>query len=504
MHLSSWLLAVTCLSAVVSAFYPYGLTEELELIAAKATAKIEPRFYIWLPGVGEETEKEFVPTLDIKKGPKVRRENNYDVVMGSDPTMPDSMAINNDGLDYSYFSVVTFGSKSQEMWLLLDTGAANTWVMSTNCTTKACLAHNTFGPEDSTTLTVTENEWSVTYGTGHVEGVIVKDSMSFADFNLTLEFGSATKVSDDFLHYPMDGILGLGFTNSQKGVPTVMQVMMNNKLLDKNILGISLQRNSDGARDGQITLGAIDETKFTGDITYTDIVPGANRWEIPIDDALIGGKPAQFEGKTAIIDTGTSFMLLPREDAKTIHSMIPDSVQDGENFKIPCSSTTSVEISISGTRFRVSHKDYVGNSDETGKMCSSRIAGHQPFGKDQWLLGDVFLKNVYSVFDFDENRIGFAPRKYSGSPSPTSVESTAAPDPTVSATLSPMFPSTPAPDDVHDPNNNSKDPDEPNQSGEPNDNDNEQKGAAAGLIVPSSLIILSVFAACSSYVMLAL
>lgn len=327
--------------------------------------------------------------------------------MATEPTMSDSMAIHNDGNDYSYFSVVTFGSEGQKMWMLLDTGAANTWVMSSDCKTKACQIHNTFGSEDSNTLTVTDADWDVTYGTGSVSGVVVQDSMSFAGFDLSLEFGSATITSDDFLNYPMDGILGLGLSKPNAHISTVMKAMADEKFLDKNIVGINLQRNSDGAKDGQITFGAIDESKFSGEVTYTDIIPNNYKWEIPIDDAIVDGTPAKFKGKSALVDTGTSFMLLPREDAKLLHSLIPDAVEDGkENFKVPCSTTTSVEISISGTKYTISHKDYVGRADHTGKMCSSSIAGHQPFGEDQWLLGVVFLKNVYSIFDFDKERIG--------------------------------------------------------------------------------------------------
>lgn len=41
-----------------------------------------------------------------------------------------------------------------------------------------------------------------------------------------------------------------------------------------------------------------------------------------------------------------------------------------------------------------------------GSMCYAGVAYLQ--GVDLWILGDVFLKNVYSVFRFNPSSIGFA------------------------------------------------------------------------------------------------
>jgi cathepsin D len=325
--------------------------------------------------------------------------------------MPNAMAIDEDGQDLSYFSAVKFGSKGKEMWMLLDTGAANTWVMGSNCTTSACLAHDTFGSQDSSTLHVTATPWSVSYGTGTVEGVTVTDTVAFANYSVEMGFGSATFTSNDFNNYPMDGILGLGRTASnQIGTPTVMQVLDNNNLLQANILGIHLQRNSDGAKDGQITFGGVDHSKFQGSLSYTATVSAdSNLWEIPVDDVAVSGSSCKFTGRSAIIDTGTSYVLMPPEDAKILHAQIPGSTNTGgsPNFMIPCSTTKTIQFTFSGVTYSVQPKDYVSKVNSVGKMCASNIIGQQAYSANQWILGDVFLKNVYTVFDFDKDRIGF-------------------------------------------------------------------------------------------------
>jgi cathepsin D len=42
-------------------------------------------------------------------------------------------------------------------------------------------------------------------------------------------------------------------------------------------------------------------------------------------------------------------------------------------------------------------------------MCVGALAGQDiGLGDGVWLLGDSFMKNVYSVFDFGTNTVGFA------------------------------------------------------------------------------------------------
>jgi cathepsin D len=325
--------------------------------------------------------------------------------------MPNAMAIDEDGQDLSYFSKISFGSKGKDMWMLLDTGAANTWVMGSNCTTSACLAHDTFGAQDSSTLHVTTTPWSVSYGTGTVEGVTVTDTVAFANYTVEMGFGSATNTSNDFNNYPMDGILGLGRpASNQIGTPTVMQVLDDKNLLQANILGIHLQRNSDGAKDGQITFGGIDHSKFQGSLSYTATVAAdSNLWEIPVDDMAVSGTSCKLTGRSAIIDTGTSYILMPLADATILHAQIPGSTNTGgsPNFMIPCSTTKTIQFTFSGVTYSVQPNDYLSKADSTGEMCASNIIGQQAYSANQWILGDVFLKNVYTVFDFDKDRIGF-------------------------------------------------------------------------------------------------
>ncbi|ODH23961.1 hypothetical protein ACO22_05357 [Paracoccidioides brasiliensis] len=422
MGFSSWLLPVALLSMGVAAFYPCEYTTHGMLPNSQSTkVDLKERFFPYV--LSEKNKDDVKPALklDIMKA---RRQNNFEAFGGDPTTVPHSLPINTDGYDFSYFSTMHFGSNQQPMWMLIDTGASNTWLVGSNCIADPCKIHNSFGSEDSNTLSITDIPFDVTYGSGDVSGIIVNDSVSFAGFNLTMGFGSALEMSDHFSNYPMDGILGLGrAVEKTMKTPTIMQALRKAGLLEKHIIAVNLQRHMDGTKDGQIVFGDIDKTKFTGEISYTQTLANVDHWEILLEDLVINDMPLKLKNKKGIFDTGTSFILVPFNDAQLIHNEIPDSVKSSDsetNFDIPCSTKAKIELAISGVRYTISPKDYVGDSI-SNSMCRSRIVGHQPFEADEWLLGAAFLKNVYIVFDFDDNRIGLAKRISDGNSTPTGM-----------------------------------------------------------------------------------
>ncbi|KAL2852824.1 aspartic peptidase domain-containing protein [Aspergillus pseudoustus] len=358
---------------------------------------------------GTDSHDDDLLSLDTKDT-HARRDNIYKVVLADKPTSPNTVALHQDGLDYSYFATVNVGTPGQPVWMMLDTGGANTWVFGEDCTAKPCQMHNTFGEDSSSTVKTTTDKFQVGYGSGNVSGILVTDHLAIAGINVEMTFGLAREATDDFINYPIDGILGLGRSNdTSMGRSPFMDLVAKQGDLEKNIVSFHLSRSSDGARDGTVTFGGVDTTKFTGDIAYTVVADSSIHWSIPLDDVNVNGKDLGFKNKFAIIDTGTSYSLLPPEDAAAVHALIPGSKQiSDENYILPCDSTADVQFTFSGKSYSMSPKDYIGARLEDGDGCISTIIAQAVFGDDVWILGDTFLKNVYVVFDFDQDRIGFA------------------------------------------------------------------------------------------------
>jgi len=404
MRVSACLLIAGILTEV-HAFYPYDLKAGASA-SISSGGNVNRRFYPWalVPDSSNGDAADTKPfTLDIKKVP-VRRGDTYSIVKSNTPTLKNSAALDQDGQDFSYFSVVEVGAKKEEMWLALDTGSPSSWVFSSSCTDSVCKTHHTFDKSASSSYVSNASTFSVGYGSGDVQGDLGQDVFTIAGMDVTFSFGTATKANESFASYPIDGILGLGRSHTAGwSIPSFMDVVASKKYLSSNIIGFSLSRASDNKKDGEVNFGTVDTSKFDGEISYTTTNSGI--WSIPMDDVYVNGKPAGLTGKSATIDTGTTYILIPPADAATLFSYIPGSYRSDENYIVPCNSTATLQLSFSGVKYSILPEDYIGASCTGG--CVSTIVGHQSSGVNDWLVGDVFLKNVYSVFDFDNGQIGF-------------------------------------------------------------------------------------------------
>jgi len=121
-----------------------------------------------------------------------------------------------------------------------------------------------------------------------------------------------------------DGILGLAFKSiSVDGVTPVFYNMVQQKLVDQPLFGFWLNRDPTSSEGGELTLGGIDKTHYTGAITW---VPLANStyWEFKMDDIQLGGQSLRFcaSGCHAIADSGTSLLAGPSDQVTQLNNAL--------------------------------------------------------------------------------------------------------------------------------------------------------------------------------------
>ncbi|GAA5917642.1 hypothetical protein JCM5296_004228 [Sporobolomyces johnsonii] len=306
------------------------------------------------------------------------------------------------------------GSEQQTFNILMDSGSADFWVPSSSC--DGCGRHAAIGPDTSSSFNNSGKPFSVSYGTGNVAGVTVSDTATIAGLNLTtLQFGVATTESSDFSDnsVPFDGLMGLGQSIlSSQGIPTPIEQLASDGLVKSAQMGYHLGRVSDGKNDGEITFGGVDASKFNGSLTEIPNVNQQGFWEGAVDDVAVDGQSLNLSGRTAILDTGTTLLIAPAPDAEAIHAAIPGAQSDGQGgFTLPCTTNATLSLTFGGKAFPLQSSDltFLPVTTNLKGDCVSSISSGTIGGANEWLVGAVFLKNVYFATDVGSNVIGLAP-----------------------------------------------------------------------------------------------
>ncbi|EPQ52745.1 acid protease [Gloeophyllum trabeum ATCC 11539] len=336
------------------------------------------------------------------------------------PTADNSLGLDIEANDVGYIATVQMGTPPRDFKLLMDSGSADLWVGSEQCQSTAgggCGNHTFLGSQSSSSFKDTGNPFQVTYGSGAVAGNIVTDNINVAGLALNAHtFGVATQETQDFSsdQVPFDGLMGLAqSTLSEQKTLTPVESLAKAGLINDAITSYKISRLADQKNDGEITFGGIDETKIDAStLTTFDNVNTQGFWEGAMDSITADGKDLGLTGRTAILDTGTTLIIAPPQDATAVHQAIPGAKSDGQGgFTIPCTTTTSLALSFGGTSFAIDPRDLafqpLDPNDLTGD-CVSGISSGQIGAATEWLVGDVFLKNAYFSTDVTKNQISLA------------------------------------------------------------------------------------------------
>jgi hypothetical protein len=326
----------------------------------------------------------------------------------------DSISID-DYMNAQYYGPISIGNPAQTFDVIFDTGSSNLWVPSKDCS--SC-NHKKYDHTQSNTYKENGAKFDITYGSGSLSGYLSEDTLNFGDFKVPNQvFAEATNLPGlAFSVGKFDGILGLGWPSiSVDKVTPPIQNMLEQGILKTGVFSFYLP-SEDGAK-GELDLGGIDTDKFTGELFYQPL-SSKTYWEIELDALEVGGTSATSSTK-AIVDTGTSLLAGPTADIKAIASQLgaTASFLNPNVFTLDCSTLSSlptINVKFGGKTFPLSGSQYVIQDQGECLLGLTGIDVPAPRGP-LWILGDVFIRQYYTVFDVDNARVGVAPVKASSS-----------------------------------------------------------------------------------------
>ncbi|NWI83127.1 PEPA protein, partial [Dryoscopus gambensis] len=310
-------------------------------------------------------------------------------------------------MDDEYFGTISIGTPPQEFTVVFDTGSSNLWVPSVFCSSPACRNHNRFNPAESSTFLSTNDTLFIAYGTGSMTGVLGYDTVNVAGINVRNQiFGLAETEPGDFFYYtPFDGILGLAFPSiASSGATPVFDNMMVENLVDRHLFSVYLSRDSQGG--SFVLFGAIDPYFTTQGISWIPL-SAETYWQISMESVSFSGAPvACSSGCQAIVDTGTTLLAVPIRAFRTLLNRLGAS----SSGQISCEAARNLPdlvFHIHGKEFPVPPRAYVLRSNG---FCSLGLQGMDvPTEEGElWILGDVFIREYYVIFDRANNKVGLS------------------------------------------------------------------------------------------------
>ena len=378
---------------------------------------------------------------------------------------------------------VRFGD--QPFMLLVDTGSSDTWVVQSGFRCIDASDNNMEQPEAAcgyaatyditpTFQPVDDQTFGVKYGTGIAMGTVGTEDITMGGITVPSQtVGIVNSTDDDVGDGLQSGILGLGYpslTSAHPGhnYPNDSTSLITNRsaydplfhsMYKRGLVApwfsIALDRlpaDTESGPGGYLGLGELPPVTHSDDwavapVEITESIPlelyegdpERTYWTVAVDAVTWGTAEASATSTLpstntttnstafqAVVDTGNPINLFPEAVARAINDAFdPPAVYDEETdaFAVDCNARApALGVVIKGKTFWHDSRDMIIPAGKD--TCTTGVgATQEALGVTMHFLGDTFLKNVVSVFDFGKDEMRFAARINGGNHACSSKES---------------------------------------------------------------------------------
>merc|ERR1711907_2567 len=321
--------------------------------------------------------------------------------LGADPVVV------TDYSDAQYFGEVSIGTPPQTFKVVFDTGSSNLWVPSSETSIIHWNPHPKYDHKKSSTYVANGTKFAIQYGSGSLTGFVSEDTVTVGNMTVTNQLFAEATVEPglSFKIGKMDGIMGMAFQRiAVNGIkPTWYDLLAAQGMENK----FAFYLGTGNGDNSEMVLGGVDTALYTGDIHYVPLTEDAY-WMFTMDSFAIGNVS---ETKvTAIADTGTSLLAGPTDFITSIQEAIGATPLAHGEYTLDCSKLDTLPkltITLNGKDFVLEGKDYA--IQISGQCLSGFMGIDLPSDNPvKFILGDVFLRKFYSIYDAGNKQVGFA------------------------------------------------------------------------------------------------
>ncbi|KAH7909360.1 aspartic peptidase domain-containing protein [Hygrophoropsis aurantiaca] len=312
-------------------------------------------------------------------------------------------------IDYEnayWYGSIAVGTPSTLFTVDFDTGSSDLFLPGPDCPT--CSGLTLYHPNSSSTSEqINGLNVSLHYGDGSlVIGDVYNDTVSVGGYTATNQaIVVATSYSSMFA-YPYrvsDGLMGMAFGSIAESTSSpLFQTLVAQGAVQEPVFAFKLAQNG-----SELRIGGTNNALYTGNFTYTNVTKAA-MWQINVGGVSVNGVDIA-SNVTAVVDTGTTLIIGDVASVGKLYAGI-GGLEIDDAFVFPCNTSPNITIQIENKTIAIApetmNRGYYSTDINGLDLCLGGIAGSN--STDIWVLGDVLMRNVYTVFDVENQRVGFA------------------------------------------------------------------------------------------------
>ncbi|KDQ06467.1 hypothetical protein BOTBODRAFT_39586 [Botryobasidium botryosum FD-172 SS1] len=310
-----------------------------------------------------------------------------------------------DASETLWYGNIAIGTPPTTFKIDFDTGSSDLFVPAARC--RDCGSHSRYNPRESRTSRNLHRTFREGYGDGSTaSGDLYSDVVTVAGLTATNQvFGAATDYSQSFTYGSSDGLMGLEFPNlSAYPATPFFNTLIRQRKVDEPIFSFYLAETG-----SKLYLGGVNPVRYMGRFTWNPVTT-PRYWQIGLDLIRVNGKITSF-GIESVIDTGTTVIIGDAQNVRAFYKAIRGSrsIPGAPGiYRVPCNSIPNdITFTFGGKGYNISPTWFnLGSWREHPSICIGGIIGVD--GLRFWILSDMFMRNVYTAFDFVNSRVGFA------------------------------------------------------------------------------------------------
>ncbi|GMK56120.1 hypothetical protein CspeluHIS016_0211760 [Cutaneotrichosporon spelunceum] len=342
----------------------------------------------------------------------------------------------------SYSVRAEIGTPPQQLDLYVDTGSTDLWVIGTCDNSSECGDTPTFDSSASSTYTPTDQLFAMNYiDGGRSTGVWGGDVVRIGGQAVRTYFGISQHTTN--WGTAQSGLLGLAArAGSSKRVEPWWEAAARE--WDDGQFGLSLGRPG---VEGSVTFGGVDVGAYEGGLTYYAHMATEGweaGWNIATGGVALNGRRLSSAVRMAVLDCGSTGIVGPKAEVDAFYAALGTDIIDLKDgsYVFECTAQLGINASFvfghfGGTRLATLPEQHFylrdadmaivrGSGEEfantggyeamrglPGTWCLGALSSWESTTEaaDAWILGDSFLKNVYSAYRVEPRAVGLAALK---------------------------------------------------------------------------------------------